>query len=777
MIKLKTYIKAFSILLLSIIFSFFLVKADVYSATGYCCDKAIFKSAKKITFHGILYNGCCYDNNGNEGDCCAIADGPGSGCFGDTAPCVNCEPEDPPCEECSLGSCPAPLTDTGDPSLKLANYRSCQNGEYCDDDWKYGDCYENKPGPDPDPNPIVTALPNGQASTLGCTSSSYSSANVNSSIPMRITYTDSDGGNDIEAIYVWYKTDSVVPNTPQYIDLNSDSGQSAKTYTNDSFGFMMHKEGSNWIPYIPSLVRGGADIWVKANVSGNAFDIYGPSSSGMIRIENTSVSISGNNVILNYNANFGTSSVKEGMYNIFVMANDVFGFTPYDNYGPGVTKIGDYFDQEEIRYYNVWTDSNKDWGYDKTPPSVTTPDIEVTGPTKIKISWNTTDTNIITSIVGNIYISDGVETTDQIRDVVLNNPGVHTVVSPYDLLEQGSNPVGNLSSGYIAKATGISSNSVNGNIEMKLGSNREGSTVFYLTSFDVACNPGNNSSRYNLEDWIITNGGFVYSSTGIDFKVKDVSDPNLWTPTSLLNKISPTRADISTELFGDALGGPRALDKNATNNSYSVSPFTGYKVYDFYKDVKSTFERREVGIPNISRMPSTSLLSGTLPGDGSQIQVLDRNGDLYVGDSNPFVCNGKGFFFVKGDLIINNSILNGSNPAYDACIFVVSGDLTINPGRDSSAGGIGYDEINGYFLVNGSVNIAEDSSFDGLYVSGGIQSLGRDSFNIDRYLGLAYRDTHPLLVVNHHSKYGLLSSILIGNPIDMVKVEVGFKPF
>lgn len=774
MIKLKTYIKAFSILLLSIIFSFFLVKADVYSATGYCCPPYDDED-NLVELTGILINGCCYNNTTDfTSNCCSLKDSAGSKCSGDIIPCTNCVDEDPPCEECSLGSCPAPLTDTGDPSLKLANYRSCQNGEYCDDDWKYGDCYENKPGPDPDPNPIVTVLPNGQASTLGCTSSTYSSTNVNSSIPMKVTYTDSDGGSDIEAIYVWYKIDSVVPNTPQYIDLNSDSGQIAKTYTNDSFGFMMHKEGSNWIPYIPSLVGGGSDIWVKANVSGNSFDIYGPSSSAMIRVENTSVSISGNNVILNFNANFGTSSVKEGMYNIFVMANDVFGFTPYDNYGPGVTKIGDYFDQEEIRYYNVWTDSNKDWGYDKTPPSVTTPDIEVTGPTKIKISWNTTDTNIITSIVGNIYISNGVETTDQIREVVLNNPGVPTVVSPYDLLEQGNNLVGNLSSGYIAKATGISSNSVNGNIEMNLGSNREGSTVFYLTSFDIACNPWNNSSLYNLEDWIITNGGFVYSSTGIDFKVKDVSDPNLWTPISLLNKISPTRADISTELFGDALGGPRALDKNSTNKSYSVSPFTGYKVYDFYKDVKSAFERREVGISNISRWNTASLV-GTLPGDTSKIYVLDRNGDLTVGDTNPFVCNGKGIFFVKGNLIINNSILNGSNPSYDACIFVVSGDLTINPGRNSSGGTIGYDEINGYFLVNGSVNIAQDSSYDGLYVSGGIQSLG--SFNIDRYLGLAYRDTHPLLVVNHHSKYGFLSSILVGNPIDMVKVEVGFKPF
>lgn len=702
----------------------------------------------------------------SEEDCLNDRDIKSTGCCGST-------PSIPPCIDCNLGSCPAPLTETGLADFKLLNYRSCERSGSCAG-MKYGDCYET---PSPQPTSSIQIFPTGNPTQLGCTSSTHTGIEVNNPIRMVSTHTDPDGSSDIEAIYVWLKIDGAIPNTPQYIDLDSSSGQTGRTYTRNSYGFMMHREGANWVPYIPSLVGGGNDKWVKATYNGGRFAVKGPSSQDMVFVQVNGISEQGNSVNFDFNLDFRNISeanrVIDGSYNIFVMANDVFGFTPYDNYGPGVTKIGDYFNPEQIRFYQNWTDSNKDWIKDFTPPVVNAVNSEVTGPTKIKFSWNIGDLLGIFGLVGNTYLSDGVTEAENITQIVLTSDGNKTVIDPYLPQPQGNSVIGHMSNGYIARAVNIGGVSKNGSLEMNIGGNREGSLIYYVTAFDNACNYNQSYFLYNLEGWIITYGGLMYSSTGVNFVVKNVEDPALWNPVALLNKISPTMADLSTELYGTGLSNPTVLTKSNTTKSFSVSPFKAYRAVDFYSDVKNTFERREVGISGVQRLnPNTSTLTGSLGAGG--IKVLDRSGNLTVGDANPFVCNGKGIFFVSGNLVVNNKILN-SNYNHDACIFVVAGNVVINPGANSSGGSVGYDEINAYILTNGSVTLNTDPTFDGLYVSGGIQSLG--GIFVDRYLGLNFRNTHPLLVVNHHSKYGIFSSTLIGNPIDMVKVEVGFKPF
>jgi len=756
----------FKILLFSLItiFTIFFFAKSVEAWTG-CCSPS-------SQWTGTWWNGCCY-SGGTENDCCSLGNAEDSGC-NTLIPCTNCVSGDPPCEECDPGNCPAPLTNTGDSAYKLVDYMSCENSESCDNDTNYADCYEV---PSVQPSSSIQIYPTGTPTQLGCTSNTHTGVEVNNPIRMVSTHTDPDGANDIEAIYIWLKIDGVAPATPQYIDLDSSSGQAGRTYTRNSYGFMMHREGANWVPYIPSLVGGGNDKWIKATYSDGRFTIKGPSSQDMVSVQVNGINQSGNSVNFDFSLDFRNiqevNRVIDGSYNIFVMANDVFGFTPYDNYGPGVTRIGDYFNMEQIRFYLNWTDSNRDWIKDFTLPVVNSITTEVTGPTKIKFSWNIGDLLGIFGLVGNVYLSSEVTEAENITQTVLTSNGNKTVVNPYLPQQQGNSVIGHMTNGYIARSVNIGGTSVNGNIEMNVGGNREGSLFYHITPFDNACNYDQSYSLYNLEDWIITYGGLMYSSTGVDFAVKNVEDPNLWNPVSLLNKISPTRADLSTELYGTGLSNPTALSKSNTTKSFSISPFKAYRAIDFYREVKSTFERREVGIANIQRLnPNTPSLTGSLGAGG--IKVLDRNGNLTIGDANPFVCNGKGIFFVSGNLVINNEILN-SNYSHDACIFVVGGDVVINPGVNSSGGTLGYDELNAYILTNGNVTINTDSAFDGLYISGGIQSLG--GFIIDRYLGLNYRNTHPLLVVNHHSKYGIFSSTLMGNPIDMVKVEVGFKPF
>lgn len=722
---------------------------------------------------GTLWNGCCYSDTTNR-NCCSLGDAIASGCEG-TIPCANCQDDPLPCEDCNYGSCPAPLTDSGDAEFRLTNYRSCRKTGSCDD-MMYGHCYE--PSSEP-PTSTIQILPSGNPTALGCTSITHTGVEINNPITMQATYSDPDSpAADIEAIYVWLKTETPTPNTPEYIDPAFPSAQSAQTYTNWSYGFMMHREGANWIPYIPSLVGGGNDKWVRANNGDWTFPIKGPSGQDMLTVQIVNIVPSGNTVAMTFNLDFRNipevNRVAEGAYNIFVLANDVFGFTPYDNYGSGVTKIGDYWNENQIRYPRNWSDSGRDWSLDFTNPEVSSPESTVSGPTNIKFGWSVQDAIGLYAVVGNIYVSDTVEKAENITEAVLTSTGVKTTINPYLPQRQGN--TGDLRDGYIAKAINIGGITQNGSLNMNIGANREGSLIYHTTVFDNACNTNQSYSLFNLEDWIVTYGGLVYSSGGIEFSVKDVENPEIWNPVALLNKIKPSYADISSELYGTASTNPSSLKKSLLTKSFSISPFKGFKGVDYYKDVKNTFERREIGIPNITKMGNTVSLEGNLGIPDSSIKVLDRIGNLTVGTpSNAFTCNGKGIIFVSGNLTIENNILN-SNRNSDACIFVVKGNVIINQGSNSSGGSIGYDEINAYILTNGTVTITGDSSLDGLYISGGIQSLGGIN-TIGRYLGLSYRDTHPVLVINHHSKYGIFSSELIGSPVDMVKIEVGFKPY
>ncbi|MFA5623264.1 MAG: hypothetical protein WC981_03480 [Candidatus Dojkabacteria bacterium] len=689
----------------------------------------------------------------------------GDGDVADNPSCALCS--EPLCTDpvCTPPSCPAPLVTNE--SDYYAGQTSCSNCKGT----QTRSCYEVPSTP---PTSSIQILPGG-STVLGCSSNTHTGTEVNNPINMVATFNDPNGASDIEAIYVWLKTQAPIPNTPQYINSTANSN-TARTFTNNSWGFMMHKEGSSWVPYIVNRDT----EWVKASYSNNRFAIKGPSSQNMVFVEVNGVTTSGiNTVILNFDLDFNgiadSNKVADGNYNIFTMGNDVFGFTPYDNYTDGAqTMIQGIYSSGQIRFYNSWVASNKVWSFDFTNPEVSSPESTVSGPTNIRFGWSVQDAIGLYAVVGNIYVSDTVEKAENITEAVLTSTGVKTTINPYLPQRQGN--TGDLRDGYIAKAINIGGITQNGSLNMNIGANREGSLIYHTTVFDNACNTNQSYSLFNLEDWIVTYGGLVYSSGGIEFSVKDVENPDIWNPVALLNKIKPAYADISSELYGTASTNPSSLKKSLLTKSFSISPFKGFKGVDYYKDVKNTFERREIGIPNITKMGNTVSLEGNLGIPDSSIKVLDRIGNLTVGTpSNAFTCNGKGIIFVSGNLTIENNILN-SNRNSDACIFVVKGNVIINQGSNSSGGSIGYDEINAYILTNGTVTITGDSSLDGLYISGGIQSLGGIN-TIGRYLGLSYRDTHPVLVINHHSKYGIFSSTLIGNPVDMVKIEVGFKPY
>ena len=66
--------------------------------------------------------------------------------------------------------------------------------------------------------------------------------------------------------------------------------------------------------------------------------------------------------------------------------------------------------------------------------------------------------------------------------------------------------------------------------------------------------------------------------------------------------------------------------------------------------------------------------------------------------------------------------------------------------------------------------------WNGLYISGGIHSILKMVI-FGRSLKVADRLRFPALVVNHHSKYGMLAGRIFGNEAIIQSTEVGLKPY
>ena len=824
------------VVLLIVFFSFMFLSTSTILAS--CCGGVS---------DGFWFDGCCYG--------CSTWDSKkmGSACPQDCCttnatecpievPCTGelCDDDDddekpkPVCNRCTLGSCPnPPLADTGDDLYKFKDFLSCQDTGTCTD-WHYADCYEK---PSVQPTASLTIYPNNVKTSYGFVSTTHTGSGVEPDLvnePIRMVgrYTDSTAG-EIEAMYIWFSNTATMPVTPKYIDLNNDSGQAAKTASRLQYGFLMHRDSTGWKPYVPSIVGSSAgDKWVQAAYSGNRFSIKGPDGLPMVNIEILGIRMEGTSVVLDFNVSFRTDNpVQDGMYNIFMMGNDVFGFTPYDNYDeyPEVkSKIGDYWAPELIRFFDTWRDSNKDWWVDRNSPEIVSFDVKVEGRSSLTFTWDVRDNLSLYGIVGNLYVDENFKDLEPEFKTTVSSGGTLDIVSPYIPHEIGSSKVGHLTDDYLFKILGTDGT---GSATIYIGDNREGLIYLYITGFDKG---GNRTEQdyipFDLRDWMATQGGLLYSAQGTDVNSRVLSTEALsyWNNQVLsgLGNFIPSKADVSTELVGDLLTtsplSPLKSNESALYDkvdSYMVRPYDIGNISSYYGILKTSFEKRKSSLPLGYIDSDTTLLTGNLiaksvtlvkpiipepvvpdpierdpvyrtdPVDPSNpvvmgitnetIRVLDRIGSLTVGTPTiPFNCNGLGLIFVSENLTINGPITNDSVNG-DACIFVVKGDVIVQPGAHvSSDTQIRYDQLNAYILTDGEFVIQkENTSYtvtDPLFIGGGIHSL--KGVRLERYLKLADRLVFPAFIVNHHSKYGVLAGQIFGTEVNFQKVEVGFKP-
>ena len=659
---------------------------------------------------------------------------------------------------------------------------------------------------------------------LGYTNASVSGLELNNPINVEVEYTDSDGVNDMEALYFWMtRTGIVATDTrlPKFLD-EIGNGSNAQTESNYSYGFMLRRTGNDWNlantqVYIPELTTAG-DYWVKSPDQTNSFFIYGPKDPAtgliapMVRISNIATSSpSSTKVILSFGIEFlheysGEDSyqkVFEGTYRLYAMVNDVFGFTPYDNHerNDNFNEL-EYFSRYEIRDYDKYEYVDLLWLVDLTPPELEAIRISVTGDNQLGIYWKANDGETgLGYVVGNVYrdISHG-GVTDTITYLSPDPEKEYTIpVFNEDL-------VGHLYESSLWKKTYL------GTVTMEaerteyidVGGNTGGSLDFHVTVFDKGGNVAGVSDSFSLAGWLISKGGIVYSTGGTDVIVRllDFSEGEGW-PSDLWYSpdrdeypgvvvFDPDLADLSTEgLAGnvdyeedlyDLIHSAPLVEGGKYNKSVKILQEVGIlrnSTYLRYKDMAEN-QLTVIGAETVPVSGNTTFSGKTSDYCGSEHCVVNTSYQLTV-DSG-FICDSRMLFLTSGDIVVRPDLMNEHNT--DGCIFVAGGNISIEEGTYASEGSTAprYDIVEGYFLADGVIDIeAGDAGLsvkDGLQVNGGLIAFGgSQSIVLNRDMKLKDKAMYPSLAVHAAPGYGKIALEFFGPERSVYKQEVGYKPF
>jgi len=473
------------------------------------------------------------------------------------------------CTSC-LKQCPLPLSDTGSAKLILNDFRECTNDCSVKPPENHDDCYEEE-SPQPNENLIIEEDRN-YKNHYGFFSNTHTGHRLsdvtklgalndpfNPAIKMKAEYTDSDGASDIEGLFVWFRGEAHNEpelGTPLYI---SDTA-TPKASANDSWGFMLRRNGSNWQPYVPSY-DGSNVFWTSKGINNlKVFSIQGTNGKQMVEvtiIDGPKEEIVNKKVTIVFSLRFsegnGTllpGNVSEGLYKIYLMGLDKFSFTPYDNYNieygkywtpqfkySGETTLLPYWQPNQLRYKpeqsqlyaRDWFLTDKTWTIDRKAPTLKEINKTVLD-NSITLSWEASDDRNLYAIVGNIFTSgDDVKTitvsTGKI-DVSLHDPITFSLNSENNGVEEDKIGIlNNMGVSLFQVNPNIDGKEHSGSVTLNVNPEAQNSLSFFITVFDDAGNIAQSEEiKQDLNDWMVTSGGLAYSAEGTSFTVKDLKD-------------------------------------------------------------------------------------------------------------------------------------------------------------------------------------------------------------------------------------------------------------
>lgn len=620
---------------------------------------------------------------------------------------------------------------------------------------------------------------------------------LNNPVGLHAEYSDSDGQEDIVAIYVWWAPTSVSNGSlilPNKLDTTGTLPE--QTNSEGNWGFLITRTDYNgtWDKvYVPNL-DGSNREWVEAGDIDQNITIYGPDQDAMVQLSGINVRSQGSDevhldLLMTFFSN-GPDVVSSEEYNLWGLANDYVGFTEFEEDG----NIKDSANSN-------WTDSNEDWALDMEIPA-------------INLFESSDGTEGVANI--NIDITDDLDLSyvrvDACQTGMISAPApLVTSFNPnYPLLNCNDSA---FMSGLDITSdpnllelnpTELSANTTNFTdvLGVELNGNDEGALTFWLTVMDKAGNYNQDQIYYELGQWVLVQDGFVYGKQGVSSSTRNL-EPNVWDDYAPLSESEINQSEYRfNEEFADLtnqvlLGGNSTtesflgvLRKYSENSSFKASNFRGVSINSAYNDLIGAYQVKkhnpsysglfleQLGVTNLGSTQSLSdICSGFDPTTDYCIMIND-DATSSIDIESGFTCNGRGLIAAKGDVNISPDILNDINS--DACIIIAGGDINIGPGTSKSGAPANYDVIKSFMIADGEINIALDGSDNGLIVEGGLvgfdQTTGK-SIYINREILWGPRNLYPVLAVNNNSKYGLLSRILFGSQVDIFKTEIGFKPY
>ncbi|MFA7143295.1 MAG: hypothetical protein WC175_04870 [Candidatus Dojkabacteria bacterium] len=598
---------------------------------------------------------------------------------------------------------------------------------------------------------------------------------VNNPVGLRATYSDVNGQQDIQAIYVWWNPSK----TKNFAYPNQIKAGQSNTALNN-FGFMIARDsyGGNFNSvYVPRIV-GTDKIWVKKGNISQTLNISGPSPSDMVKLSDISISNSGTNDIkLDLKMEFliegSNDIVSTFRHNLWAMANDYVGFTKFEKDG----KIKDCDD---------WKDSGTDWSLDMVKPSINPIKVTDTGVGEVTIAIDVNDSTdgSIAYISLEACKSGGIDaptplSSENVNSYTLQRCNAFTNInrdinSNDDLLGSTKHLENKPSFSFSEKVF--------------LGDNKEGAITFYLTVMDYAGNVIRPFAIYKLEQWAVVKDGFVFGINGVTSSTREL-EAGAWDSHSFLKKFDESKIDLTNDVLLGAKSLTsiylRELVNTSNNESFIAANYPGVFLGRPYAELKMAYQRKT----SSSSFQKVTLYETTLTNkltsyctEGTPYCLLEKEGDLSITN---FTCDSKALIAVNGNVNITPDFVNGSNA--DACIILASGDINIQAVGTAGDDIPGYDKIQAFLIAGGKINISsfsegEDKRDQGLYVEGGLVSFASQTgrlASVDNKREIKYSNMglYPVLIVDNNGKYGLFGKKVFGSQIDVYRTEIGFKPY
>jgi hypothetical protein len=362
------------------------------------------------------------------------------------------------------------------------------------------------------------------------------------------------------------------------------------------------------------------------------------------------------------------------------------------------------------------------------------------------------------------------------------------------------------------------------NARINIGENDDGTIIFYVTGFDQACNYviSDDPPTINLNPWITSKGGFVYSGGNVGAQAKDYTAYSTFI-NSVLRKVTADELDIGTEVV---------TSRSDTINNFihpELSAVRASSVYNSNSQISSWYEYfsarladqkialgesnfRLFGFPEdiTSNRISDYCVTPFLPAEEREYCYMNIQGDLNVVPSykkvtseerrNELICDKKTLIMASGDIHIEPDIINGGDDNIDGCMFVAGGSITVGSGDWVTQSGTlledtKYDYLDAYLVADDIIDIKlvdvteyDDPlgsvvyTRDGLEIYGGLVAFGQNiptgtsAVQANRSFGL-WNAYIPTTAITWDPRYAKLAEAFFGPTAAMYKREVGFKPY